>query len=1273
MAKMTRPVREAPPLESDAEGPAEWLVPFLEARYTRLAPKPRLSPSALEQSERELELREEKAIQRRREEREERERRHSRRSGGRQRVYEPAKNREMPVEFESALQPGWGREILAELSPTYWFDLIRQYRQRQAEERRRRRALDLGPAAPGIPGTSNWVPIGPSVVRRGQAGGRPAISGRASGIAIAPGGSRVYVAAADGGVWRSDDAGATWTFTMEGFDIDPTAFATTSLACGAIAIDPADPDRVYVGTGEGDTNALFGSRLTFALPSYRGVGALRSDDGGLTWINEPTAVSSPPLVGGAFFALAVDPGDRENVVAATTAGIYRREPDGVGGYHWVQKRSGVHSAVVVARTGTTTTFFSAAWGDTVYQSNDGDTWTAVGTGFPTGTTRIGLAVRRTDPGVLYAMIANTGNSLLGVYRLDGAAGPWRAVSGAPATVLGSQGDYDLTIAVDPNDVNTIYLGGQAMGGGGAIYRGQVTSSGSAYAVATTFIGANAHADVHVLLHAPGDSATLWACCDGGVFKTTAATGTATFQSCNVGLGTLSANYFAQHPTQSAVVFCGLQDNGTARYTGEECWTHVQGGDGGYPIVNWNDPFRVLVYANGRVYRATDGGRDYGSWTNVSPPVSWFIMAEPLVSAPYNPANPAEADIVAFGAGTSVFLSTDFGGTWATLPAISGGLIYAMVFASASRLYVGTTGGRVYRYDQSGATWTQTRLDNAAAGPLPLTGLLADLGVDPADASGQSVYAVFGGSGDYRHVWHFDGTAWQARSGPAAGAVTSLLDVEHNAIIVDPDNTATVYVAADVGVWRSLDAGANWSVLENGLPDAAVLDLQIHRPARLLRASLHGRGVFEYKLDSPVPADVELYIRDTMLDMGRAASADGLADPSQWPIAPAYHYESPNIKIDVPTPSGYQTPSNQIDFYQFNDTIVDGSQGVGTMDPALGTVTNRVYVEVHNRGIKLAPNVQVMLLLTNASAGLPGLPGGYTSNVQTGTPITTAQWQTVGIKTVPVLKVGIPQVVEFNLPSTMLPPPASLPGQSHFCLVALLHSSDDPYTSTQTSVDALTVVDRKVGQKNLQLVQFVGTPPPPANRLETWAQIRFNGLQERDLRADVVLDLRRFPGRVGLVLPKGLFSERLAREHHLANPKIVAQWAARHRYRLQEFMAQGRFDYKACARMIRDIEAVAEQPMILCNGRDQVHRLEDLELQKGVSYTAFLHIQLAEDVQPGAHYEFGVMQVGAGGEQLLGGSTFRVEVMPPEVTRRSRGGHEAQRKRMRASGRAAAQR
>jgi hypothetical protein len=1035
---------------------------------------------------------------------------------------------------------------------------------------------------------------------------------------------------------------------MDNFDLDPTAVDATSLACGAIAIDSNDPDRIYLGTGEGDTNEIFASRLTNALPAYRGVGPVRSDDGGGSWHTEPTAAGSPTLLGAAFFALAVDPADRENVVGATNTGLYRREPNGAGGYQWVQKRAGIHSSVVVTASGGTTTFFAAAWGDRVYSSNDGSTWTAVGTGFPTGFGRIGLAVQSDNVNAVYALVALTlssGNSCQGIYRLDNLGGQWHNISGAPSGLLGGQMGYDLAMTIDPNDVNTLYVGGQAVNvGDGAIFRCAITSAGSppAYSMVATSIGTGSHADVHVLLHAPANSDVLWVCCDGGVFQTANATaGSPTFVARNTGLGTLSAEYIGQHPTEPAVLFVGLQDNGTARFTGEECWTGINGGDGGYCVVNWNNPFEVLTYADGGVYRATDGGQDYGSWADVTPPVGWQIMDEPLVGTPYNPANPADAETVAFGAGPSLFISSDFGATWPTSLTVATP-IFAMIFASASRLYVGTTTGQVYRYDLSGSTWTPTRIDNAAGGALPLSGLITDLEVDPTDASGKSIYLSFGGHGDYRHLWHFDGNAWQSRSG-TSGSVTALLDVEHNALVVDPSNPSTIFVGADIGVWKSQDGGLNWYAMESGLPDAAVLDLQIHQPARLLRAALHGRGVFEFKLDPPAEPDVQLYIRDTTLDLGLVPTVDGLSDPSQWPIQQVVHYESPNIKVDVPTPAGYQTPTKQIDFYIFNDKLVDGSGGVATIDPSKGTVVNRVYVEVHNRGIKVEPAVQVMLLLANASAGLQPLPAGYAANVQAGTPISSATWQTVGITTISNLRVGVPQIVEFGLPSTMLPPPASLPGQSHFCLLAILHSVDDAFTNTITNADDLTIADRKVGQKNLNIVQFVGTPPPPGIHPQ-WGMLDI--YIDRQLHeAKIIFNLQHFPGRVGVVVPRELHDPELIKTYLPGNHDVVKDWVEKQRRDLRRLMKSGRFNFKWSEKMLRATETLKGEPLLALKPRAKGNALP-IRLRAGSTHTMFLRIEPWSNAKSGEIHRFDVQVVDPRSGRVHGGTRYEVQVVKP---------------------------
>src|SRR5579872_4228508 len=730
-------------------------------------------------------------------------------------------------------------------STTNWRDVLVEYRKRKHSPARAR----LAAPAPVVPGGQNWLSLGPTVVLNGQTVGNQPVGGRVSGIAVGPGGQIVYAASANGGVFRSDDGATSWRALMDGLDDDPTNFASASVICGAIALDPADTNRVYVGTGEGDTDYMFrmGWRVVNALPAYRGIGPVRTDDGGSKWILE---TSNPDLSGESFFALALDPTNRENVVGATSNGLYHRVASSGAKFTWNQVRPGVHSSVAVTQSGTAVHFYAAEWGKQVLQSNDGGkTWATAGSGFPAA--NVGRIEVAAAGNVIYAFVASTKGGVLGLYRLDG-TGAWKKISGVPNVLYGSQGDYDLSISISPGDPNTVYIGGDRTNAypySGNIQRLAIQASGANYKVKTaTQIGTSAHADVHTLVHSPGDHDELWCGCDGGVFLNRNPRGSGQFASQNSGLSCLCTNFFAQHPTDPSILIAGLQDNGTARTVSGPMWTHVQDGDGGYCIVNWANPSRVLVYMNGYVFASTDGGATFAQ--NPVLNQQGATMTVPVVSPPYDPANPANANIVALGEGSNVFISPDFGTTWPanqklSLPGTPGD-VFALTFASAARLFIGTTTGAVFRADRSGSTWKVVQIDNVAVGPLGLQGLITDIAVDWGDASRSSVFVSFGGQSSDRHrVWRFDGTKWAARSGPDVGP--NLLNVEHNAIVVDPAAPANVYAAADIGVWHSADSGMTWATMENGLPESPVYDILIHPTQRLLRAATHGRGVYEIAL------------------------------------------------------------------------------------------------------------------------------------------------------------------------------------------------------------------------------------------------------------------------------------------------------------------------------------------------------------------------------------------------------------------------------------------
>ena len=1119
------------------------------------------------------------------------------------------------------------------------------------------------PQPPAPPPANNWIPIGPSVVRQGQGGTLPAVSGRVLGLAVASGGNRVYAATSNGGVWRSDDAGVSWRSLMDAWDLNPTTRSSDSLSCGAIAIDPGNADRIFVGTGDGVEGI------------FLGVGPVVSFDGGANWATEPVAAGSPQLAGSAFYALAVDPGNADRVVGATMQGLYRREPDGAGGFRWARKATpaGVIGTVVVARTGGVTTFFAAPFNGPVFSSADGSTWTVVGTGFPGANVgRVGLAVQASNPNVLYALVAASNGSLLGVYRLDGGAGAWRQIAGAPADLFGAaaigfQGSYDLAIAVDPTNANLVYLGGstrQSSGEwSGSSFRCTVTSTGSGagltYSMTPTYVGNSHHADVHALAFAPGDSNKLWLGCDGGAFYSTNPTGAGdVFVARNTGLQTLEMNHLGQHPTEDAVVFGGTQDNGGVRFTGEEAWYHSVWGDSGFLVVNWNDPYRVLAtYVGARMSRTTDGGTRYNyAPANVTLPAGdAALFYAPLVGTPPS-GTPAQAERVAFGS-RRPWISDTFGGGWQSIPANNatddlGSSIRSLVFASHTKLYAGTMGGRVYRFDQgAGGAWTRTQLDTlGGTNVLGLAGVITDIAVDPSDATRNSIYVCFGGVGDWRHVWRFDGTQWQQRSGPAAGNIASLLDVQHNALVCDPATPGTVFVSADIGIWRSTNSGQNWATFSPGLPDAAVLDLALHNPRRLLRASTYGRGVYEYDLAASTPPGIQLYVRDTQLDQGRFTTVNGLPDPTDQGEF-VRHWAGPDIKLDTPDASGnYQfpiTPGTTIDFEQFVNDLTDDFRNVATH--ATATITTRVYVQVHNRGVTPANNVRVMLLLANASAGLPNLPSGFATNVQTGTPISTATWRTVGFATLNDVRVGFPEIAAFDLPSSLLPPPASLAGNNHHCVLALVHHASDQFTATQVVTDTLSQSERKAAHKNLTVVQFTGTLPPTGEPPAV-LPVQINGLGRRLASTTLLIAFKGYRGRVRLWLPKLPTQGPLLRNidgAKRAEPGNASAWAKQHIEDILRNQAGDQpFDREWSKQRIDDVQAVLDSGLMLVgDGRTGRVTIKNLALKPGTLGTIFLLFDRPRDTRPGTSFPVEVIQLDTRTNRVLGGLSARVEVVP----------------------------
>lgn len=688
-------------------------------------------------------------------------------------------------------------------------------------------------------------------------------SGRISDIAVHPSKPfEYYLAIASGGVWKTTNAGNTFSpvFDQEG-----------SYSIGCVCISPHNPNEVWVGTGENNNQRSV---------AY-GDGVYRSLDGGKTWRNMGLKMSEH------IGMIKFDP-KSENIIYVAAygplwkeggeRGLYKTED---GGQTWnrilhVDDQTGISEvhldprnpqhiyAVSHQRRRHVFTYIGGGPGSGIHKSEDGGkTWVKLDKGLPKGdyVGRIGLAIPSAQPDWVYAIVESSGDDQ-GFYRSKDRGKSWEKRSS-----YATSGNYYQEIFCDPIDPEKVFsmdtwLHHTEDGGKTFVMTGEKSK----------------HVDNHAIWIDPRDTRHWLVGCDGGLYETWDHAENWHFKT------NLPITQFYKVATDNSLpfyqIYGGTQDNnsmgGPSRTTNasgivNSDWFITQGGDGFESQVDPMNP--DIIYAQAQYGWLTRYDKKSGERVGIKPmekvgedPYRWNWDAPLLISN-------HQSNKIYFCA-QKVFVSTNKGDDWTaispdltrqinrdTIPVMGkvwsmdavmknkSTSVYGNIVAfdespkNQNLLYVGTDDGLIQVTENGGKDWR--KIESWKNLP-PMTYVNAIVASQHEESL---VFAVFNNhkNGDFKPYIYKSadkGKNWTMIQGnlPERGTVYDIAE-DHQ----DPN---LLFAGTEFGLYFTKDAGKNWQPLKSGLPTIAVKDIEIQKRENDLVLATFGRGF--YVLDDYSP-------------------------------------------------------------------------------------------------------------------------------------------------------------------------------------------------------------------------------------------------------------------------------------------------------------------------------------------------------------------------------------------------------------------------------------
>ncbi len=651
-----------------------------------------------------------------------------------------------------------------------------------------------------------------------------------------------YFGATGGGVWKSTNAGESWT------NISDSDFEVGSI--GAIAVADSDPNVIYVGTGS-------------ACPRGNisvGNGVYKSTDAGKTWthVGLPEAgliarvrvhPKEPDLVYVAALGHIFGPNDERGVFRSRDGGktwdkvLYISEKTGAVDLAMNPKNPREMYAAMWRAERKPWTFIDGDEEGGIYKTTDGgDNWNKLESDLPDGLIgRIGLALSPKQPDRVWAQVtAEKGKG--GLYRTDDAGKTWTLIS--EDRNLQGRGWYYAHVTADPNDENTVWAMNagffKSIDGGKSFERVSVP-----------------HGDNHDLWINPNDSRIMIQSNDGGANVTLDGAETWTTQYNQPTAEFYRVTVDNRFPYR---VYGAQQDNSTITVpswsqggiTPKQYWYAVAGGESGHIAVDPDNP--DLTYAGNyiglidRYDRGTGHSRNVIVYPEMADGVApkdlkyRFQWNAPIIISPHDPQT-------IYHTSNFVHRTTDGGMSWETIsPDLTknemekqelpgdpiqhdhtGVEVYSTVFAfqesphQPGELWAGTDDGIVQLSRDKGQSWTDITPKN-----MPDDGTVNMLDIS-SHQPGRAFIAVYRYRMDDFSPYIFrtndHGENWDLLTSGANG-----IPQNHPVRVVreDPDRKGLLYAGTEFGMFVSFDDGAHWQSLQLNLPHVPVTDLLVHR-------------------------------------------------------------------------------------------------------------------------------------------------------------------------------------------------------------------------------------------------------------------------------------------------------------------------------------------------------------------------------------------------------------------------------------------------------------